>query len=233
MEKGTIDLSSWRTDELVDAIVDLLYVPGLLGRIAFGGLLGSAGLTGLYATVHSDTSWWWVLLLWTPIAGLILGVVGGAMWVVSRATRNVESILVLTLHVVDSVASDSQRVLAGQARVPVPGALLKQVFDEVLVPSIERAGTRLVGRASRPGVWLLRKTVGWGIDKLAHTDHATDEMPADPVGYAAKMHEWVGSVQRFCRRFARRARLVVFLPWGLAYAGAALMLCMPLLLASG
>ena len=167
---AALDLSRYRASDLTERFVELISVPRALRTVL---------TTTVVAALLAAATAWLVLenakVTLTPaLAGcaysLVIGVVLGGLLGVCRvllaATANLEEILSIVLRITRQAADDYGSLKSGAVELPAPGELMQQVYEQVLLPAMERSVSGAFGLAASPVLWTYRKTIGTAVRSL-------------------------------------------------------------------
>lgn len=211
-----LDLSRYRTGGLVGNLVELISVPHALRRVvvvtlylttavcfAIGVIFYQATLSGIG---------WLVLCAYSLIAGFGLGILLGFLRVLSRALVSIEELLKITLKITESAADDYANLQSGATRMPSAGELVEQVYEEVLLPTMEEAVSEAFGFIGRPILWLYRRSIGaavrYVIKKMARFS-MTQEQAVATVEETKQHIETLAKYPEYIRDYTKRAAELV------------------------
>ena len=230
-----LDLSKYQTSELVAQITELISIPSMFGRVILTTFLFALLVVFTCAVIffYSQLSGvGWVLgCAYALVLGFLFGVLLGVLRAVSKALGNIEAILSLVLTIAKSAAEDYDRLQTGTARMPTGGELVEQVYEEVLLPSLEQAVAGAFWILSRPLLWIYRRTIGrsvrWMIkwcDQQPLTDEQSQQVRQHAEAglsavasysqtiqqYASTAAQYVAGVGRGIRAYAMRPLYIAF-----------------------
>lgn len=243
-----LDLTSYRSEDLVAHLVDVVSVPGavrkvlstaavatVLAAIACGLLRGMADLALLP---------WLAISVYALVACVVLGFALGLLRVVRSALAGVQGVLETSLDITTRAARDYQQLGAGRMKLPPGEQLFAQVHEQVLLPSLERAVSRSFGPLSTPLLWLYRRTLGsavnWVIRRTARDprveqQHAlvqqiTQSSLGTLAGYAEAVATFTTAASDKVERVGDRLRFYAMLPLWIALTAATLLAALPLVI---
>lgn len=170
-----LDLSRYRSTELVENLTELICVPrslvlvlltatvvGFLVVVTCGLVFYLSQVTAMRALVGCA---------YALFAGMVLGFLLGLLRIASSALKNIETILRLLLETVRDVAADYQRYSSGAAVMPPAHELVERVYEGVLLPAIEEVVEGVFGILARPVLACYRWTIGGAVKTvLKRTD---------------------------------------------------------------
>ena len=232
---AALDLSRYRTSELVGILVDLVGVPHAIRRVVLVTVVLGAAFCATTGTVFYQATLsrigWLVLCAYSLAAGFGLGMILGFLRVLSRALASIEGLLKLTLTITENAADDFARLQSGAARMPSAGVLVEQVHEDVLVPTLEVAISRAFGSLSRPLLWLYPRSIGVAvrflIKKMARTSTASElgeaavKATTSQVGALARYPEYIKDYTKHAaelvNRVSRKIRVCATLPLYIAF----------------
>ncbi len=159
-----VDLSKYPTGPLVEQISNLISVPAAFRRImltmlivmlaaphACAFIMPMEELSGLLKTgVYS----------YAMIAGMGFGILFGILRVISIGMRSVQEILNIIPRITGQAATDYAQLQTGNMRMPTGGELMEQVYDEVVLPTVEKVASSAFGFLGTPLFWAYRRTLG-------------------------------------------------------------------------
>lgn len=159
-----IDLSKYRSAELVGNFVELISIPKAATKI-FLSMLAVIALVallfcGLYLYSGIAIGWWVLLVVYGLIVGGVGGLLCGILRVIHQALNNIESILAIVLKITSQAADDYGDLSTGSRRMPSGGELMEQAYEEIILPSLEEAVGKAFGFLRRPMLWAYRRTIG-------------------------------------------------------------------------
>lgn len=109
---------------------------------------------------------WLLACFYSLGAGMLLGMILGVLRVIATALINVESILRIILDITGKAAKDYEQIQTGEMRMPTAAALVGQVYDDVIVPVLDRVVAKAFGFLSTPILWAYRRTIGGAVRYL-------------------------------------------------------------------
>jgi hypothetical protein len=169
-ETARIDLSQYRTGELADQLAQLVSVPGAVGKVLRTSLicsiLFSLSCYLMFGFSELSTIPWFFACTYSLAAGICLGIVLGVLRVMATTLVNVESILGLILDITGCAAEDYEELQTGAMKRPSTTELITQVYDDVIVPVLERTVAGTFGIFSKPLLWAYRRTIGGAVRYL-------------------------------------------------------------------
>ncbi len=166
-----IDLATYRTSELVERLTELISVPRSVRKILTAAfiltVLSTVACYGIH--IYSEITQFTLLCLcaYSLAVGGVFGLVLGLLRIITTASGNVESILMIVMEVTGKAAADYEQIQAGTMRLPTGGELVEQVHGSVVLPVIEQTTAKTLGVLGTPLLWTYRRTVGGAIRRLA------------------------------------------------------------------
>lgn len=244
-----LDLAKYRTDALVDHLVDLISVPGAIRKV-----LSTAVVTGLLALVacgllreYAELSLlpWLAVSIYSLVASVALGTLLGLLRVVRAALGNIQSLLEQALEITGRAANDYQQLGSGALTLPTGEELFDQVHSRVLMPAVERAVSKTFGLLARPLLWAYRRTIGSAVslvikrasrnpqvaEQHKRIEQLTSSTVGEVAGYADAVETFTMAATKVVQRVGTRLRTLAMLPLWILFAVAALLACGPALLA--
>jgi hypothetical protein len=230
-----LDLSRYRTSGLVGNVVELISVPHALRRVIVVTLYLSTAVCAAIGMIFAQATLsgvgWLALCAYSLIAGFGLGILLGVLRVLSRALASIEELLKITLNITENAADDYAKLQSGAIHIPSAGELVEQVYEEVLLPTIEEAVAEAFGFLGRPILWLYRRSVGaavrYVIKKMARFTMtqkqavATVEETKQHIGTLAKYPEYIRDYTKqaaaLVHRVSRKIRFFATLPLYIAF----------------
>jgi hypothetical protein len=159
-----LDLSKYRTGELAQQIAELISIPKVFWKIAKAtvlvGLLLTVACILVFMYSQITLAPWLVVCGYALIAGGLLGFMLGVLHVLSNSLRTIGGVLTIVLEITGKAAGDYDQLQAGAARLPSGGELFEQVYEDVILPMIEKSVARLFGILGTPLLWGYRWTIG-------------------------------------------------------------------------
>ena len=158
-----IDVSRYRTNEVVTRIAEVLSIPYATREVARRTLIAwiCTAVTGAsFITLGGVTgTLWLVLTAYALILGLPIGLAFGLLRLAERTLSRVEELLGVILELSEQVARDCQGVLAGTTCPPTAGQLIEMVYKTIVQPVVEAAAEANAGFLGGGLVWVYRQTV--------------------------------------------------------------------------
>jgi|GEM_PF-5201239 hypothetical protein len=157
-----IDLSQYRTPELVDNIAELISIPSFLIKLLrwmFGALIFSwITIPWIFGELH----WGWMIpiILYGTVGALVVGAAIGTTFGVSRAIGNMVEIADITFHISDQMLHDYRGYSDNKKTWPSPRQFVVAVYDCVIIPCVEIAFSRSFWIFGTAMVWVYKKTLG-------------------------------------------------------------------------
>lgn len=243
-----LDLARYRTSGLVGNLVELISVPHALRRVIVVMLYLGVAVCGTVALVfiRAELSGigWLILCGYSLIAGFGLGILLGFLRVLSRALVSIEELLKIALKITENAADDCANLQSGSSRMPSAGELVEQVYEDVLVPTMEEAVSEAFGFIGRPILWLYRRSIGaavcYVIKKMAQLsttkeqDAATVEATKQNIAALAKYPEYIRNYTKqaaeFVNHVSQRVRFYATLPLYIAFYVCLFMASVPILI---
>ena len=163
-KKAKLDLSKYRSPELVDQVVELISIPKAVFKIFSFAVMGAliCAIFTLLLFFKSETPvWLWgIFILFSMLCGLLCGTSLAFTWLLQGAMSNLEGVLTIVLNTTHLAAKDYGDLQTGEAELPSAGELVQQSYDEILVPTLETATKKAFGFLSRPMLWVYRRSIG-------------------------------------------------------------------------
>ena len=234
-EVAKIDLSSYRTGHLVERLTDLISVPSTLRKIVVtmfvfavivvAFVYWAVGLSTMSLAPYS------LVLGYSISASLVLGVLFGIVRVIAIAMRHVEEILNIILDITGQAAGDYERLQSGEARMPSAGELIQQVYEEVVLPAMEKAVVGAFGFIGRPVVWMYRRSLGAAVRTMLSQvakikltseterklEDSTEAGLATTAKYSQKIKAFTKAASSVVSRISSRIRFVAMTPMYLVF----------------
>ncbi|WP_425397635.1 hypothetical protein [Aeoliella sp.] len=244
-----LDLSKYRTDALVDHLVELISVPGAIRKVvataAVAGLLTAVACGLIRSYSELSTLPWLVVSAYSLAASVALGVLLGVLRVVRTALGNIQSLLGQGLEITRRAASDYQQLGAGELELPTGEELFEQVHSRVLMPAVERAVSRVFGFLASPLLWVYRRTIGSAVSLVIKRASRSPDVAAQHErieqmthstlgqlsGYSDAVETFTTSASQVVERVGTRLRLFAMLPLWALFAVAAVLACAPAIVA--
>lgn len=243
------DLSKYRTDELVDQLVELVSVPGAVRKV-----VATAALVGVLAVVacglirsYSQLSLlpWLAVSAYALVASVVIGGLLGILRVLRSALGNIQSLLMQALHITRRAADDYQQVSSGTRKLPTGEELFEQVHSRVLMPAVERAVSKVFGRLASPLLWAYRRTIGSAVSLVIKRASRSPDVAAQHQrieqmahsslgtlsGYSAAVATFTTTASHVVERVGTRLRTFAMFPLWALFAVAVLLACAPLVVA--
>lgn len=245
-DEQRLDLSKYRTRELVEHLTELISVPAAILTVIMCCIAISS--------IAASFSAWLVwddeiaksikagIAFYSAICGAILGIGMGILRAFSRAIFNVEGVLRIILDTTLQAAHDYERLQSGSAIMPTSSQLIEQVHSEVISPAVEESVSAGLGVIGSPIVWMYRWTVRSAVNSLVRR---VASRPVADDGYIAnKTESGLRVVAKYSRRIertvtvagnfvaaiSRNTRFVTLTPLYAVYLIAVLVACTPILL---
>jgi hypothetical protein len=159
-----LDLTKYRAGELAERLTELISVPKVFGKLAKATVVVGLLVVLVCVLVFVDsgitlTSW---LLVggYALIAGALLGFLLGVLHIISTSLRTIGAVLLLMLDITGKAATDYEQLQTGEARLPTGGELFEQVYEDVVLPVIEKSVAGALGILGTPLLGVYRWTIG-------------------------------------------------------------------------
>ena len=238
------DLASYRSEELVSHLVDVVSVPGAIRKVLSTAvavvLLGAVACGLLRSATEFAMLPWLAASFYTLLICVVLGIALGLLRVVRAAMAGVQGVLETSLHITARAASDYQQLGTGQLKLPSGQQLFAQVHEQVLEPSLERAVSRSFGVLATPLLWLYRRSigtaVGWVIRHAQVERHheyiedLTQSTLGTLAGYAEATAAFTTAASGQVERVGDRLRFYAMLPMWMFLVVASAIAVLPLAL---
>ncbi|WP_145247117.1 hypothetical protein [Aeoliella mucimassa] len=231
-----IDFSRYRTEDLVDQLVELISVPGAIRKV-----LKTIGWVLLLATIacglmrsYAELSLlpWLVCSVYALLAAVVFGGALGVLRVIRAGLKNIQGILVCSLDVTRKAADDYQKLGNAEVRLPSGSELLLQVERKVIDPALQRAVRSAFGRLGGPISWAYRRTIGSAVSSLVtrlgkskspeeRENEATRSTLRALAGlnqYSARIESFANSATEMVERLGQRLRFYAMFPLWALYA---------------
>lgn len=179
-----LDLTAYRTDELVSSFASLISIPTalrtLLATVALSVVAALLTMAVFLASRGAASSVTWTGgLLYALFAGVILGIGGGLLRVMYRSITSSREILGLVTGMSRRIASDQAALRAGARQLPDPADLMRQVYQGILVPTVEKTARKTLGFLAPPLIAVLRTVIGpavRGLSQLVNSSAITRQI---------------------------------------------------------
>jgi hypothetical protein len=177
-------------------------------------------------------------------AGVIFGLILGVLRIINSAMKNIESILTIVLEITGKAATEYEQIQAGTIRLPSGGELVEQVYDNIVLPVMERAVARTFGVLGTPLLWTYRRTIGSAVRYLVKrvncaktaTEGEQDLVQDARSGLAAiakyseTIKTYTSSASEFVGNIGRKIRLYTILPMYILFFASLSLATIPILL---
>jgi hypothetical protein len=243
-----LDLSKYRTSELVGQLTELISVPKMFLRVgSFAILLGILAIVAcclIFAYSEVNLIPWLTVCAYSLVIGLLLGVILGFLRVLARGMQNIEAVLRIGLEITGEAATDYEQLQTGEMQLPSGGELIEQVFREVVSPALEKAVANAFGILGRPLLWFYRLTIRSSVNyllarvrrKVTRAEH--EQVVADKavsgLGVIAKYSDRITAVTEIAlsiiTKTGRTIRFFVMFPLYALFLAALLLATLPILL---
>ncbi len=223
-----LDLSKYRTPELLSRTLDLINVPGavlsvilftvgfaILGALAFG-LLGIGGIDRVFIIV---------LVVFGLISGLVSGLFWGIARLVFKTMDNMSEVLRLILETVTHASKDFQDLDTGRAEMPTASELAIASYDQVVLPTVEQAALASFGFLAVPFIWVYKISLNRGVKLMlgqmkrfeSKTDTAKSQTKLKSFlqtanKYSDRIEKVVTPVWKFIDSLGKKLRFIVTVP---------------------
>ena len=165
--ESAIDLSRYKTDELVSNVAEILSVPEAILTVVRTTGIAVVCLLAVNSAVNvlGESSWfpWLVSSLYSLAIALLLGFGLGLIRVAAGLLSRVEALLQLTLEISLAAAEDVRAVSGGEKRMPNASEIVEHVYDEVILPAVETVVAKTFGIIGKPLLWVYRRTICEGV----------------------------------------------------------------------
>ncbi len=163
-KRAKIDFAKYRSDELLNAVLDLVDIRGIyvnaIVKILLGALLLGA-IGGLAFWFRVQTIWVWIpVVAFCVFAGGFAGGIFGIAEVIRKSLDNMLQVVGLMLEVTKTIARDVASVSDGETEMPTARELVNGVYTEVMLPMVEQAVAEKLGCLGTPVLFLYRLTLG-------------------------------------------------------------------------
>ncbi len=212
-QKTKLDLSKYRSPELVDRIVELISIPKAIFKIFCFAILGAVAflVVGCLVFWGTDVSIWVRVLLVAgfTLIGFLCGGLFAIVWLIQNALTNIEGVLTIMLDTTRLAAGDYSNVRSGETELPSSGELFQQSYEQILAPSLETATKKAFGFLSRPMLWIYRRSIGSIVKNVIR--RVSSEKIDDTIQSTATTSKLAGTEQYSTQveSFAERAKRVV------------------------
>ena len=160
----TLDLSKYKSPELVDTLAGLISIPKTTFKVFLTVLVVAPLILvmDLVLFLFSGISWagWLGVLAYALTVGVVSGILVGLFLAIRAALGNLESLVLVVLDISRRVSEDYAQVSTGKIKMPGPTELIKQIVTVILVPSLEEAVARSFGLLAKPALWMYRGILG-------------------------------------------------------------------------
>ncbi len=242
-----IDLAKYRTADLVDRLTDLISVPEALNKIAKTAPVAAVFVVVAYVFVlwYAELTFisWIFVCIYSVMVGVVLGIVLGFFRVIATAMHSVESILRIVLEISGKAAVDYEQIQAGGVRMPTGYELIEQIYDDVVLPSIEQAVANGFGFLSWPILKAYRMTIGWAVRYFVkrlvraqmdkEDDQQIEKMSGDALAtiahYSERIQKFASSASDFVGKIGRAIRFYAMLPLYIVFGVALALATVPIL----
>lgn len=184
--ESPIELSRYKTDELVSKIAEILSVPEAILTVVRTTIIALLCLLAVNSVVNGlgDSTWlpWLLSSVYATAIALVLGFGLGLIRVASSLLSRVEALLHLTLETSRAVSEDFRAVSGGEKRMPNATEIVEHVYDEVIMPAVETVVSQTFGIIGKPLLWVYRRTICEGVRfliKRMKTESVSEEERAD------------------------------------------------------
>lgn len=206
-DEARIELSRYKTDELVSRIVEILSIPEailmVLRTTVFAVVCLIAANSLIYTLGDHSRLLWLFSSVYAIAIALVLGFGLGLIRVASSFLSRVEGLLQLTLKISRAVSEDSRAVSGGEKRMPSASEIVEHVYEEVIMPTVESVVSKTFGFVGKPLLWLYRRTIGGGVRLLitrikteSLTDSERTDIEQDADGLIHDVGENSSSIER-------------------------------------
>ena len=182
-EVAKVDLSKYRTGPLVEQLTNLVSVPSAFRRILRTMvLIDVVAILACVLLMPMEEFHFAIkagMYVYCITIGLVVGIVFGIIRVIAIAMTSVEEILNITLRITGQAATDYEQLQAGTARMPTGGELTEQVYEEVILPTIEKVAGGAFGFFGKPVMWVYRRTLGAAVSFLIKAVKKKSEVDAE------------------------------------------------------
>jgi|GEM_PF-4698649 len=164
MQPETLDLSHYVDDKLVDRVLDMFGTPAQVMDLLkcvfwFAFLVPIAAFLYLKATGVVGI-WSWVALVYAGLAGLFLGTIAAALWFARSIVAKSLALATLTAERSRLAVSDMRKVESGTMVVPSSGQLVVQMYEQVILPTLEHVIGEKFTYLKTPVLFLYRNSIG-------------------------------------------------------------------------
>lgn len=162
-EPVVLDLSKYKSRELVQKVMDLISIQDAFGRLSIAIALAElATFIAMIALFYGSTFGyvgWFLTCAYALVAGFVYGVVIGLLRIASAALGHLEEILRLNLEIGRTAIADAANLKSGKARPPSGAELIEMVHDQVMWPIVEEVISEMLGFVGKPLLWIYRRTI--------------------------------------------------------------------------
>lgn len=167
-----IDFKKYRTPDLVQNISELLNWRGTIGDgfwqasyVTFFSAVSLTGIVVVFSCFYFGFDW---RLIGIGLSVLVTGVpmaAPGAIfyaiaYLIRRSLDNMFAIVDLLLETTKRVSQDIRNVRSGEAEMPTAKELVKGVYLEIFLPSLEQVVADQLWILAKPALFLYRLTLG-------------------------------------------------------------------------
>ena len=158
-----IDFAKYRTPELAEQVSEILSISAVVWQVLkwVGIWLCLLLLIGVLLFIGQAH---WGFLMGAICISLIFGLISGITFGAARAIRTgidrISNLFSLLLNLVQHIADDCRDLSSGKQVIPKRADLIRAVFSQVLMPTIEKVVANRLGFPGKPLLWGYRITLG-------------------------------------------------------------------------
>lgn len=228
-----LDLSKYKTPELVDRIVEVINLPSSLASVLIWALCLALGMALFcYLISFGGLSIGWIvgLVLFGVLTGGVSGLILGLVRLANRTLENINQVLNIVLDTALMASKDYQGVESGTTTMPTASELSIASYEQVVLPSIEQAALSAFGFLAKPFIWAykisLNRAVKFMLGKIAYfekksvTDQKNEKLKTvlqKASKYNERIQKTLSPVRNFVDSIGKKFRFVIAIPMYLIF----------------
>ncbi len=175
-----IDLSSYRTSEFVDRVVELLSLPSAVQRILKSGaygLIAAITLAFLFLAATNKFSIGWAIFFgaYAIPAGIIGGLASGIASFIHRSLEHMVKLVDLLFENTKKISADLRSVSDGEKSLPSARDLVNETYNQILLQTIKEVLNKNFGLFGSPIFFVYRLTLNQFVRQAIKLIPKTDE----------------------------------------------------------
>ena len=246
-----IDLTKYRTDELIETTIELVGLPRALAELCkqaaiwFVAFMGVLMLLVIFFDGQPILSVKGMgLIIYGLAAAIITGIWFGVVRLTYGLLNNLGRLLQQILDIVKWAAADVASLRTGEQKLPTAVELTRAVYEQVILPVIETAVAQNFGILGKPLLWGYRATIGRAVRSLTARMSENEELavvsltPDELKGvlnqasqYQQRIEQTIDPIQKSLESGTSTFKRVLLLPVLIVFLAALLVFVTPIMIA--